>query len=88
VRPEFVWAVLDCPTYFACYHDASPPPISFLGRLAARVTGPVEAETEHVVAAWPLEGEGRKRLAGAAVYSAEGDVLAFARATLIEPRST
>ncbi len=41
---------------------------------------------EHVVIAWPLEADGRKHHAGVAVVSAGGDVLARARALLIEPR--
>jgi hypothetical protein len=85
VRPEFVWAVLDCPTYFALYTDGELP-MSVLGRLTARVRGPVAAGVEHVVIAWPIESDGRKQHAGAAVLSADGDVLAIARALLIEPR--
>jgi hypothetical protein len=88
VRPPFVWAVLDCPTYFACYHDASPLPLSFLGRMTGHIEAPVRARSEHVVVAWPISADGRKREAGAAVYSATGDVLAAARATLIEPRAS
>ena len=85
VLPEFVWAVLDCPTYFALYTDGELP-MSVLARLAARVDGPVVAGQEHVVIAWPMEAEGRKRHAGAAVLSPEGDTLASAHALLIEPR--
>ena len=84
VLPEFVWAVMDCPTYFAVYPDTSP--LSFLARMAARIDAPVMAGEEHVVISWPLESDGRKRHAGAAVLSAEGDVLAAARGLMIEPR--
>jgi hypothetical protein len=85
VMPEFVWSVLDCPTYFALYTDGSLP-LSFLGRMTARVEGQVVAGTEHVVMAWPIESDGRKRLAGAAVLSPAGDPLAAARVLMIEPR--
>ena len=84
VLPEFVWAVLDCPTYFASYPDDLP--LSVLARLTARLDGPVVAGEEHVVIAWPIEADGRKRHAGSAVLTAEGKVLAVARALLIEPR--
>lgn len=85
VRPEFVWAVLDCPTYFAAYPgDATT--ISFLARLTARIDVPVRAGEEHVVMAWPLGVDGRKREAGAAVLTAGGEVLARGRALMIEPR--
>lgn len=85
VRPEFVWAVLDCPAYFAAYLDEEST-ISFLARFIARVEAPVSAGEEHVVIAWPLEVDGRKRYAGSAVLSADGDVLARAEALLVEPR--
>jgi hypothetical protein len=87
VLPEFVWAVLDCPTFFAAYIGQELP-VSVLGRLTARVDGPVRAEDEHVVMAWPLEVDGRKRTAGAALLSAAGEPLAIARALMIEPRES
>jgi hypothetical protein len=85
VLPEFVWAVLDCPTYFAVYPDPDLP-MSFLGRMTAQVEGPVAAGEEHVVVAWPIEIDGRKRLAGAALLSPDGAPLAVARVLMIEPR--
>ncbi|MEX1142802.1 MAG: hypothetical protein WD399_07255 [Thermoleophilaceae bacterium] len=87
VRPEIVWAVLDCPTYFAAYIDAPEPlPPAVLGRLSARIDAPVPVGEEHVAIAWPIAAEGRKREAGVALLSAAGDVLAAGRALLIEPR--
>jgi len=85
VLPEFVWAVLDCPTYFALYTSGELP-MSVLARLAVRIDAPVVVGDQHVVIAWPLERDGRKRQAGAAVLSADGDALAVAHALLIEPR--
>ena len=84
VAPEFIWAVLDCPTYFALYPDSNP--LSFLARLAVRVDAPVRAGTEHIVIAWPIHKDGRKHHAGAAVMAADGRTLAVARALLIEAR--
>jgi hypothetical protein len=86
VQPEFVWAVLDCPTYFALYTDGELP-MSVLARLTAKIEEPVRTEEEHVVIGWPLEADGRKRHAGAAVLSADGETLAVAHALLIEPRA-
>ena len=57
VLPEFVWAVLDCPTYFALYMDGELP-MSVLARLTARIDAPVVAGEEQVVIGWPL---GRRR---------------------------
>ena len=85
VRDEFVWAVLDCPTYFAAYRDEDLA-MSVLGRMTAGVEAPVAAGEEHVVIAWPIATEGRKRHAGAAVMSADGRPLAVARALMIELR--
>jgi hypothetical protein len=85
VLPQFVWAVLDCPTYFACYSDRELP-MSVLARLTARISAPIAAGEELVVIAWAIETDGRKRHAGSAVLSPDGEPLAAARALLIEPR--
>jgi len=86
VLPEFVWAVLDCPTYFALYMNGELP-MSVLARLTARINAPIAAGEEHVVIGWPIETDGRKRHAGSAVVSPDGEALAVARALLIEPRA-
>jgi hypothetical protein len=87
VPPEIVWAVLDCPTYFAAYVDhPAPLPPAVLARFTGCLDAPVPVGEEHVVIAWPLEADGRKHHAGVAVVSAGGGVLARARALLIEPR--
>lgn len=85
VLPEFVWAVLDCPAYFALYMSGELP-MSVLARLTARIDAPVLTGEEHVVMAWPIEADGRKHHAGSAVLSSDGETLALARALLIEPR--
>jgi hypothetical protein len=41
-----------------------------------------------VITAWPIEQDGRKRLAGAAVLSATGETLAVTEILLIEPRAS
>ena len=87
-RPEIVWAVLDCPTYFAAYVDTPDPlPAAVLARFAARVDSPVRAGEEHVAIGWPIGIDGRKLRAGSAVLSGDGETLAVAEALLIEPRS-
>lgn len=85
VRPEFVWAALDCPTYFATHLEGELT-LSMLVRQRAELLGPVTVGEEQIVIAWPIETEGRKRLAGAAVLSADGETLAVAEALMIEPR--
>jgi hypothetical protein len=86
VLPEIIWAVLDCPTFFAAHIDTELS-LSVLARLTGRIDAPVPAGEEHVVVAWPIDREGRKRRAGSAVLSADGQALAVAHALLIEPRA-
>jgi len=50
-----------------------------------RIEGPVPAETEHIVTAWHVEDKGRKRQAGSALLSVDGETLAVANALLVEP---
>ncbi len=86
VRAEIVWGVLDCPTYFAAHLRRDPLPVSFLVRQATRIDASVPVGEEHVVIAWPLGADGRKHEAASAILSAEGEILAIARALLVEPR--
>ena len=74
VRPEIIWAALDCPGYFAC----APGEAALLGRLTAEITAPLKAEGEATVIGWDLGGEGRKRKCGTAVFDADGVLIAKA----------
>jgi hypothetical protein len=82
VRPEFLWAALDCPGAFAVL-----PPVGdltvVLGELCAAIEGEVVAGEECVVTAWPLGVDGRKHFAGSAVYGGDGRLIARARAVWI-----
>lgn len=90
VREEIVWAALDCPTSGPVANWATageePRPI-VLARLAVDIRARVEPECEHVVTAWPIEFDGRKRHSGAALFTADGELLASARALWIELKS-
>jgi hypothetical protein len=86
VRPEFVWAVLDCPGAFGSYTDGQSL-IGMLARMSVRIDAPVVAGDEHVVIGWPIETDGRKRYAGTAVLASDGTPLAVSRQLLIEPRA-
>jgi hypothetical protein len=81
VRPEFVWAALDCPTAFAC--DLSGPPI-VLAQLTARIDALPCVGGEHMVMAWPLGRDGRKHRAGCAIFDGDGHLLALSQALWIE----
>jgi hypothetical protein len=83
VRPEIVWAALDCPAGWAV--DDFQREGVLLGRMAASIEGVPKVGEPHVVAGWRIGEDGRKRLAGSALYSAQGEVLAVARSTWIVP---
>ncbi|MGQ0532152.1 MAG: hypothetical protein ACT4OF_05590 [Caulobacteraceae bacterium] len=87
VAPEFMHAALDCPSYW------SLPRAGSMAALLARLTASIDADEpprigeELIVAAWPIQSDGRKHRAATAIYSASGAILARAEALWIEPRS-
>src|SRR6266566_5869912 len=83
VRPEFVWAALDCAGGIALANAAPSGRPHVLGRLSAGQLAPVKAGQPHVVAGWRLAQDGRKLTAGSALFTAAGQVTAAARATWI-----
>jgi hypothetical protein len=85
VPPEVIWAALDCPSGWAV--DEFQREGVLLGRLAARIVGPVRGGEPHVVVGWGTGGEGRKRHAGSAIFTTGGEVRALARSTWIVPRA-
>jgi len=85
VRREFLWSVLDCPTYFAAFAGGELP-LAFLARMTCRIHSAAIPGEDHVVVAWPLGSDGRKHRAAAAVLTSGGEVLAIAEALMIEPR--
>jgi hypothetical protein len=86
LRPEFVWAALDCAGAIGAIGEAAGAPAYLLGRFSVRQTGPVKTGEPHVVAGWRLGEDGRKLLAGSALFTAAGQVAGLARATWIRPR--
>jgi hypothetical protein len=84
VRPEFLWAALDCSGGVAALlGSSSGEALYLLGRLAARQFGPVRAGEPHAVVGWRLAEQGRKILVGSALFTASGQAVAAARATWI-----
>lgn len=75
-----MWAALDCPSGLAWITGRQPSGPAVLGRMSHRRPRPGE---HLVVAGWPISAEGRKLLAGSAVWSADGEVLAVDAATWI-----
>ena len=82
VRPEFVWAALDCPGAFSFESPAGGALL--LGEIAADLKGPVRIGERHITAGWEIERKGRRHLTGTAVFTESGECLALARSTWFE----
>ena len=79
-----MWAALDCAGGIGAIGDVVPGRSPFvLGRLSVRQIGEVSAGEPHVVHGWRLAVEGRKMLAGSALFTASGQPVAVAQATWI-----
>lgn len=81
---EFLWAALDCPGAFSIMPAPDSGKAIVLGELCARIDAAVQPNEKYVVLGWSLGIDGRKRYAGSAIISEEGDQVAVARATWIE----
>lgn len=78
VDTHWVLAALDCPGAMAYIARGTPAGL-LLGRIVFEQTGRVEPDVDHVVMGWQLGQDGRKLLAGTALATADGTVLARSR---------
>ena len=81
VGAEFLWAALDCPGYFAVSGGRRA---MVLGEMQAHVDRRVHVGEACTVIGWRIAGDGRKHVAGTAVFDEDGELCARARATWIE----
>lgn len=86
VRPELVWAALDCPTSAPVANFGAGPPC-VLARLTARLGCPLRAGETHTLLSWKLGKDGRKRESACALYDSAGRFLCASRALWIELRA-
>ena len=89
VRPEVVWAALDCPSGIAAGEAAGLARgiVILLGQMTASLKVPPMVGDQCLVIAWPGGHDGRKLLAGSALVGSGGEVLAAASAVwIIMPR--
>jgi hypothetical protein len=86
VLPEFVWAALDCPAYFALHGEDMK--VSYLARQQVEVLAPIHTDVEYVVVGRPLARSGRKGLAATAVLDRDGAVLAHGECLFVVPRAS
>lgn len=86
VRPEFIHAALDCPSYWALPHAGKP---ALLARLTASIDAPLpRTDEELIVAAWPLGSDRRKHRGASALYHSDGRLIARSEALWIEPKAS
>ena len=81
VRPEVMWAALDCPSYFSI---PGPRRMALLGSICARVIDRPRTEEPAIVVGWHRRSDGRKHQTASAVFSAGGELLAHADTLWIE----
>jgi len=85
VRPEFLWAALDCPGYFAAETNAG---MALLGRMSAVIRRKAPVGEPLIITGWPIDAEGRKHRVGTAVHDGDGNLIAAATATWITLNET
>lgn len=79
VDPQWVLAALDCPGAFAFIVNGTRA--GLLGRIVFDQYADVHAGEEHIVTGWEIGQDGRKLLAGTAMFTAGGELVAAAKAT-------
>lgn len=84
LRDEFIWAALDCPSWFGHASFATEIATILLGRLAITIVERPRSQQRCVVQGWSLGREGRRIQCGSALFAENGRCLAYARSTWIE----
>jgi hypothetical protein len=85
VAPEFLWAVLDCPSAFPLLESEAARALEpmVLAKLCVLLEGGLRAGETACVVAWPIAQEGRRGSAGAAIWGPDGRIVGRARATWV-----
>jgi hypothetical protein len=84
VKPQYMWAALDCPGYAAVTPDERP---MLLAQFTAALARPVRVGEQCVVVGWGIRSIGHKHEAGTALYGSDGELRARAWAFWVEPRA-
>lgn len=85
VRPEVIWAALDCPSYAPSIWRTGR--IALLGRLRVRRERDVAVGERLVAVGWSLAAEGRKHRTASALLDSDGAIVGRGVATWIELRT-
>lgn len=85
VASEFLWAALDCPAIWGhlLHGAAEPDDRAVSGWLALHQLEAVRGDATSIAVGWPIERQGRKIIAGAAIFSESGQLLVEARQIMI-----
>lgn len=86
VRAEFLWSALDCPSGWAAFGGAPAGTPMLLGRLAGMLERTIPVGAPVVSMSWSIGADGRKHHAASALFTADGQPIARARATWIALR--
>jgi hypothetical protein len=81
VAERFIWAALDCPSYFGL---GEPRPLALLASMQARIDRPVMLGERLRVTGWSLGRDGRKLHAATAIHDEEGNLVALSKNLWIE----
>jgi len=84
VKPSFVWAALDCPSFFGLRVPMDR--LYLLGEMKAMLHLPIPGDRPLIVYAWSRGVVGRKLQAASALVDTEGTILAQAEQVWIAPR--
>ena len=80
IASEVVWAALDCPTGFGVGFEKP----AVLARLRGSVDGEVQVGNPLISIGWPISREGRKREGGSALFTLDGELVAYAAGLWIQ----
>lgn len=83
VTIPIVWAAIDCPGAWTAMRAETDKPV-VLGRMCAHVVRPPAIGETTISYGWPGERSGRKALAGTALATADGELLAWASQVWVE----
>jgi len=82
VKPEFLWAALDCPGAFS--FGSAVGTALLLGEITASLLLPAWAGERYVALGWEVDRKGRRHYTGTALFSETGACVAMARSTWFE----
>ena len=83
VRPEIVYAALDCPGGQAVSVFGADETAVLLGTITASHLGTVQVGQQYVLTSWRIASEGRKHITGVVLTDADGRELGRSRAVWI-----